>query len=58
MKKTIFFIFLSVLATISLTSCGKQCTCTKPGSDVVTELEVNPEDDCNTFSNDQYGNCY
>jgi hypothetical protein len=56
MKKISLIVELLILITI-LVSCEKFCTCTNPDTSNLTEIEINPDDECSDYSDSTIGDC-
>lgn len=54
MKK---MLLLSALTALLFCGCGKYCSCTNPDTQNVNEIEVNYNDDCQSYSNNNRGDC-
>jgi len=57
MKKLLFLIILGGGMILFLPSCIKNCTCENPDTGVITDIEIDPAESCNAYSNAARGEC-
>jgi len=56
MKKIILIIIFLALMAPLLQSCTHSCTCENPDGKI-TDIDINPSENCNDYSNATRGDC-